>query len=308
MSGGSGSGRNTRGTASDHNMKSDVTKKSKQSGAQNKESESQPYGVPAVERAIKLLYYISEGESVANLSHAAKTLGINRTTLIRLLASLEAGRFLEKKHYGVGYQIGSGLIGVAAQTFMSRDLSQTALPYLIKLSETHDLSTHLGILDGRDVLYLLRQVPPVFRASAIRVGSRLPAHATSMGRIILAFLPEHQVRALFEGSELAPVTDLTPTRVEDLIVQIAHDRQVGLAWSESFYETGVSSFAAPIFDHSGLVVAAINISGPEAAFAVEGGKRARIGESVRRAAMNISERLGFVTASGLQNFKKGASS
>ncbi|MCU4161686.1 IclR family transcriptional regulator [Acidiphilium sp. AL] len=272
----------------------DMPKISKQARITKNETETQIYGVPAVERAIKLLRSISEGESIANLSHAAKLLGINRTTLIRLLASLEAGRFVEKKPYGVGYQIGPGLIGVAAQTFMSRDLSQTALPYLIMLSETYGLSAHLGILEGRDVLYLLRQVPNVFRASAIRVGSRLPAHATTMGRIILAYLPERDVRSLFAGADLTPVTESTATRIDDLIAQIAQDRQIGLAWSASYYEPGVDSFAAPIFDHSGLVVAAINISGPEAAFSIEGGKRARIGESLRRAAMDISERLGFV--------------
>ncbi|MGO4712838.1 IclR family transcriptional regulator [Bradyrhizobium sp. 2TAF24] len=257
-------------------------------------SEAPAYGIPAVEKAIKLLRHISEGESVANLSHTASALRINRTTLMRLIASLEAGRFIEKKPYGLGYQIGPGLIGVAAQTFLSRDLNQTALPYLITLSEEFGLSTHLGILEGRDVLYLLRQVPHVFRASAVRVGSRLPAHATSMGRIMLAYLPEAQLRALFDGAALEAATEQTVTTIDDLVAETRAARQAGLAWSHSSYEAGVDSCAAPIFDHSGLVVAAINITGPESAFSIQGGKRARISEALRRAALNISERLGYV--------------
>lgn len=272
-----------------------------------KRSETSAYGIPAVDKAIKLLHHISEGESVANLSHTAAALRINRTTLMRLLASLEAGRFVEKKPYGVGYQIGPGLIGVAAQTFLSRDLNQTALPYLITLSEEFGLSTHLGILEGRDVLYLLRQVPHVFRASAVRVGSRLPAHATSMGRIMLAYLSEAQLRALFDGVALQQATAQTVTTLDDLVAETRAARQAGLAWSHSSYEPGIDSCAAPIFDHSGLAVAAINMTGPETAFATQGGKRTRIGEALRRAALNISERLGYVPPAEPRTAQRGSS-
>ncbi len=270
-----------------------------------KRKETPAYGIPAVEKAIKLLRHISDGESAANLSQTAAALRINRTTLMRLLASLEAGRFIEKKPYGVGYQIGPGLIGVAAQTFLSRDLNQTALPYLITLSEEFGLSTHLGILEGRDVLYLLRQVPHVFRASAVRVGSRLPAHATSMGRIMLAYMSEPQLRALFDGVSLERSTGQTVTTFDDLLAETRAARQAGLAWSHSSYEDGVDSCAAPIFDHSGLVVAAVNMTGPEAAFSTQGGRRGRIGEALRRAALNISERLGYVPPAESRMVQRG---
>ncbi len=283
-----------------------MAKKSKLIGTPKRTSEAPTYGIPAVEKAVKLLRHISDGESVANLKQAATDLGMNRTTLIRLLASLEVGRFVEKKPYGVGYQIGPGLIGIAAQTFLSRDLTQTALPFLIKLSESFGLSAHLGILEGRAVLYLLRQVPRVFRASAVRVGSRLPAHATSMGRIILAYMPEHEVRALFEGVTLEASTERTVTTLDELIGEIAAARQTGIAWSHSSYEQGIDSCAAPIFDHSGLVIAAINLTGPGTSFTNQG-KRSRIGESLRNAAIDISERLGFVPPTGTDFYKKGQS-
>ena len=277
-------------------------------GASTAKAASSGYGIPAVAKAITLLHHVSEGGTLANLAGSARELGINRTTLLRLTATLEAARFLERKPLGEGFQIGPGLIGVAAQTFLSRDLAQTALPYLIDLSASFGLSTHLGILDGRDVLYLMRQVPHVFRASDVRVGSRLPAHATSMGRVMLAFRSEAEVRALFAGVALAPATARTVTTLDALLADIALARRAGVAWSRSNYEEGIDSCAAPIFDHTGHVVAAINITGQDVAFTAPRNRRDRIEQALRTAAARISQRLGHVTQVDAPASRRAASS
>lgn len=261
-----------------------------------KPAKATSYVAPPVIRAARLLRHIADGDHVLNTSHTAKALGINRTTLIRLLHTLEAERFIEQRPNGEGYQIGVGLIGLAAQSLFSQDLLQVALPVLNRLTETFRLSSHLGVLDGRDVLYLLRRTPNVHLASNIRIGSRLPAHATTMGRIILAFMPPKDVKDLYGRLELKAYTEKTRTTFADLRAQLDEDRKNGIAWSESSYEPGISSFAAPVFDHSASVIAAINVTGPNEAFPTKGGQRARIGEAVRAAALEISERLGFVAA------------
>jgi DNA-binding IclR family transcriptional regulator len=252
------------------------------------------YGVPPVARAIRLLRQIADGDRVLNASRTGKALGINRTTLIRLLHTLEEERFIERRPDGEGYQIGAGVIGLAAQSLFSQDLLQTALPILSGLAETFRLSSHLGVLDGRHVLYLLRRTPNVHLASNIRIGSRLPAHATAMGRIMLAFLPPEQVKALYGRAHLEAYSDTTPVNFAALRAQLDDDRKRAVVWSESGFEVGISAFAAPVFDHTGSVLAAINVTGPGEAFPTKGGQRARIGEAVRAAALQISERLGFV--------------
>jgi DNA-binding IclR family transcriptional regulator len=98
---------------------------------------------------------------------------------------------------------------------------------------------------------------------------------------------------LFAGVTLQPVTEKTPLTVPDLIRQIEQDREIGMAWSDSFFEPGISSVAAPVFDQTGNVFAAINVTSPTAAFCATPQKRKEIGAAVVSAAEDISRRLGW---------------
>jgi DNA-binding IclR family transcriptional regulator len=250
------------------------------------------YVAPPVQRAIRLLRHIADGETVANMSRAAEKLGINRTTLVRLLHTLESERFIEKLPAG-GYRIGLGLVGLAAKSSYSQDLVQTALPIVTRLAEHTGLSAHLGLLDGTEALYVARQSPSVPLASNLKVGHRIPAHATTLGRIILAYRTKADVEALYSGKALARFTGKTPANMDDLHKVLAQERATGVAWSSSYYAEGVSSLAAAIFDANGEAVAAINVAGPSALFDEGQGRRERIATAVRAAAREISQRLGL---------------
>jgi len=256
------------------------------------------YASPPVQRVARLLRHIAEGDAVTNMSRTARELGINRTTLLRLLHALESERFIEPRSEGDGWRIGVGLITLTAQAFFSQDLIQTAVPVLSRLAATLTLSAHLAVLDGHEIVYLVRRVPNHAFASNIRIGSRLPAHAANMGRIILANLPRERVDRLYAGVDLRPVTPQTPVTPLQLRAQLDADRALGLAWSDGNYEAGISSVAAAIFDVSNMPVAACNVTGQTAQF--EGAeRRAQIGAAVRDAAREISLRLGWHDA--LQN-------
>ena len=251
-----------------------------------------PYASPPVQRAARLLRHIAEGDAVTNISRTARELGINRTTLLRLLHTLHTERFIEPRPEGTGWRIGVGLIGLAAQAFFSEDLVQTSVPVLTELAEKLGLSAHLGVLDGTEIVYLVRRVPNHAFASNIRVGSRLPAHAANMGRIILANLPPARVDRLYSGSVLKRVTAHTAVTLAKLHVQLEMDRAHGLAWSDGNYEAGISSVAAAVFDVTGAPVAALNVSGQSDDFAGPA-RRAEIEAAVRTATAQISRRLGW---------------
>jgi DNA-binding IclR family transcriptional regulator len=250
------------------------------------------YVSPAVQRAARLLRRIAEGDSVTNMSRTARQLGINRTTLMRLIETLEAERFIEARSEGRGWQIGVGLIGLTAQAFFSEDLVQIAVPVLARLAESLTLSAHLGVLDGRDIVYLVRRVPNHAFASNIRIGTRLPAHAANMGRIILAYLPPERIDRLYSGIVLNAVTPLTAVTLVQLHAQIAADRAAGLAWSDGNYEAGISSVAAAIFDVTNSPVAAVNVSG-QTNDLTRAVRRNQSSANVRAAAHEISQRLGW---------------
>lgn len=250
------------------------------------------YISPPVQRAVLLLRRIGEGNSVANVSRTARELGINRTTLLRLLHTLQSERFIEPRPDGQGWRIGVGLIGLSAQAFFSQDVVQTSIPILTRLAETLDLSAHLGVLDGLEIVYLVRRVPNNAFASNIRIGSRLPAHAANMGRIILAYLAPASVNTLYAEAVLSAVTPHTAVTLAQLHAQLEDDRAAGLAWSDGNYEADISSVAAAIFDATDTPIAALNVSGQSVKF--EGAARRRqIAAGVRAAAYEISQRLGW---------------
>ena len=117
-----------------------------------------------------------------------------------------------------------------------------------------------------------------------------------MGRIILAHLPRAEIEALYREVPLPAVTGRTATSLDQLLRQIEADRLAGVASSQSNFENGIDSFAAPVFDYSGKVVAAINVSGPESAFREPATRRDTIAAAVRRAGIEISKRMGYIGA------------
>ena len=250
------------------------------------------YLVPPVQRAFHLLRYIADGNRCQNIAVAAKETGLNRTTLIRLLNTLALERMIEKRADGSGYFLSFGLMGLAAEAMFSRDVVQNARPVLDALAQRLQLSAHLGVLDGREIVYLGRATPNAHLVSNVRVGTRMPSHATTIGRIILAHLPEAEVRGIFAGADLPAATDKTPTSLAALLGQVAGDRSIGLAWSQSNYEPGLGSCAAAVLDHMGRPVAGINVTGQEAHFAPGTPRRAAVAEALMEAADDISRSLG----------------
>ncbi|AXK80361.1 IclR family transcriptional regulator [Pseudolabrys taiwanensis] len=260
--------------------------------AETEERDDGLYISPPVQRAARLLRHIAEGDRVTNMSRTARELGINRTTLLRLLHTLEAERFIEPRPEGQGWRIGVGLIGITAQAFFSEDLVQISVPVLTRLAENLSLSAHLGVLDGLEIVYIVRRVPNHAFASNIRIGSRLPAHAANMGRIMLAHMPPDRVDRMYAGAVLKAVTPHTSVTLAQLHAQLDADRIAGLAWSDGNYEAGISSVAAAIFDATGTPIAALNVSGHAADFAGTA-RHTQIGAQVQTAAAEISQRLGW---------------
>src|SRR5712691_13548151 len=114
-----------------------------------------PYIAPPVQRAVRLIRHVAEGNPVLNMSETAKVLKINRTTLLRLLHTLEIEGFVERRPGGAGYQVGLSFLELGARALFSQDLVQVAVPVLTRLAETLRLSAHLGVLDRTEVLYLV---------------------------------------------------------------------------------------------------------------------------------------------------------
>lgn len=251
------------------------------------------YAVQPLVRAIAVLRYIGAGNRCRNLSFAAKATGVNRTTMIRILATLERERLIEVMPEGGGYRLGTSLLSLAAEALSARSIVETARPALRRLVEELTLSAHLGIREGTDVVYLAREAPVSHLASTVHEGTRLPAHATTIGRILLAELGPEELAQLYAGRVLQAFSERTATTMADLSAQLARDRLQNLSWSVGNFEPEIGSAAAAVFDSSGKAIAGINVTGPVAAFATGTLQAARIAAAVGAAAAAVSLAMGY---------------
>lgn len=142
----------------------------------------------------------------------------------------------------------------------SLSLPELMQPHLEALSREVGESVSAAVLSGPEIVYVARVPTRHIMAVAITIGTRFPAAVTSMGRVLLAGLPEAEVEALLEAEPVEDYTERTVTDRSELMGRLARAREEGWVMVEGELESGLRSIAAPVTDKDGKVVAAINIS------------------------------------------------
>jgi IclR family transcriptional regulator, pca regulon regulatory protein len=250
------------------------------------------YSVRSLELGLNVLeVFGDESAETLNLSEIARRIGVSRSSAFRLVHTLQRLGYLDREPEGKEYRLGSRVMALGYAFLASKDVAELARPVLARLRAETRCSTHLGILEGHEVIYIARYAAHQPVSATIAVGARLPAHATTMGRIILAYKPAAYVREHFGARRLATFTERTPSTVEDLAKVLAADRRRGYVLSHSNFEVGIASIAAPVFDASGDAIAAINVSAPENAIERTAFDRS-VRDAVCAAARKISALLG----------------
>jgi PcaR/PcaU/PobR family beta-ketoadipate pathway transcriptional regulator len=256
------------------------------------------YMVPALARGLALLECFGNGREELSLVEIARGIGLSRSAAYRLVYTLAELGFLVRHSERKSYRLGPRVLNLGFAYLASQELAELARPHLEALRDQTDCSAHLAVLDGTKIVYIARYADKKALTSRISIGTRLPAHATSMGRAILAQLPVEDVRRRFQGTTLGRYSAATPTTVKALLALLEGDRTRGYVVSRSGFETGIASAAAPVFDADGAVVAAINISTPESTIAGNA-LETMLKDRVVATAKTISEWLGHRRAGSL---------
>jgi PcaR/PcaU/PobR family beta-ketoadipate pathway transcriptional regulator len=250
------------------------------------------YIVPALSRGLALLEAFSAERPSLTLSELSKAVGLSRSSTYRLVYTLEDMGFLLRDKGNKTYRLGTRILGLGFAYLASQELIELARPHLEALRDRTNCSAHLGVVEGTELIYVVRVPDRKALTSHIRVGSRLAAHATSMGRAILSHLPESELRHRFSGAQLEAYTAHTATDLDSLLELLAADRARGYIISRSAYEEGIASVAAPVRDANGVVIAAINISTPEST--LKGDElETTLKDAVLETAETISHWLGY---------------
>ena len=249
------------------------------------------YLVPALARGLALLECFGPDREELSLVELARGIGMTRSAAYRLVYTLAELDFLARDPERKTYRLGPRVLSLGFAYLASQELAEIARPHLEALRDRTDCSAHLAVLDGTEIVYIARYADKKALTSRISIGTRFPAHATSMGRAILAQLPADEVRRRFANRTLARFTAATPTTLKALLATLEDDRARGYVLSRSNFEAGIASVAAPVLDSDGNAVAAINISTPESTVSA-GALETTIKDQVVHAAKTISEWLG----------------
>ena len=218
------------------------------------------YLVPALVRGLSILGKLSAANGNPTLSEVAASLGVTRSSAYRLLYTLGHLGFVEYDARTKTYALGPQVLALGYGYLASRDITDVAMPHLERLRDRTGWSAHLGELHNREVVYLARVATRRMVSSTVHIGTRLPAHATTMGRILLSGLSDDEIRARYQEDMARPV-DLSPfSDIAGLLEQVGVDRANGVVVQNSGYEPGVASVAAPIRDVTDRIVGAINVS------------------------------------------------
>ncbi len=220
------------------------------------------YQVPALQRGLQLLAQFTRDERQLTGADLARRLALPRASVFRLLQTLEQLGFVERVGDSAQYKLGMAVLRLGFEYLASMELTELGRPIIDDLAVATGLSAHLVVRDGREVVFVAKAVGRSFMFNSIQIGARLPAHATVLGRILLADLTPDSLRALYQGVALDSFTAQTPTTLAALTQAIADDAQRGYGISEGGFESAISTIAAPVFDDHQRVSAAVSVTVP----------------------------------------------
>jgi len=211
-------------------------------------------------RALRLLTELAEGPR--SLDDLAALLDVHKTTVLRLLRTLEEDR-LVYRDAGYRYHLGAGLFALSSRALEQRPVRAAAAVHLAALNRETGHTVHLAAYEGGEVVYIDKYDSrhPVRMYS--RIGLRARLHCTAVAKILLAGLPVQERRAVAEAIEYEAMTPNTLTGAEALLTELARVAEQGYAVDHGEHETFINCVGAPIRDASGRIVAAASISVPD---------------------------------------------
>lgn len=245
--------------------------------------------VQSVDRALTILEQLARAGTDLGITDLAAQLGVHKSTASRLVATLEAHDLVEQQQERGKYRLGLGLMRLSAAAGLSFDLVRIARPTATRLSATTGETINVAILSDLAALYVDQVSGSSTVLSHNWVGQRIPLHATSNGKVLLASAPDAVWRQVVDAglSSYTPHTITDPARLR---AELRHVHTQGFAVAIDELETGLTAIAAPIRGADGHVVASISVSGP--GFRLSAATD-RLVARVRDAAAEVSAKLGY---------------
>jgi IclR family transcriptional regulator, pca regulon regulatory protein len=215
--------------------------------------------VQSFARGLEVIRSFSAGAPRQTLTEVAGRAGLTRAGARRILLTLQTLGYVSSD--GKLFSLTPRILDLGFAYLSSMPIWNLAEPVMENLADQVKESCSAAALDGTDIVYVLRVSTHKIMSISLGVGSRLPAYCTSMGRVLLADLPEEDMRGILKASKPQALTKNTVTDIDTLASRIAQARRQGWCLVNQELEEGLISMAAPITNRAGRTVAALNISG-----------------------------------------------
>jgi len=248
--------------------------------------------VRAVDHALLLLSCYTEKEEMG-VTELSKKLGLHKNNVFRILATLEFRGYIEQNKETEGYRLGPKIFELGLIFKYQMGLIKHAKPIMKEIVKRHNETVYLGVLRDIYAVYI-DNVETTHTVKVIsRIGSQIPAYASAIGKVQLAYLPSEELERLLKDRKLKAYTERTIIEKQALLEELKKVAEQGYALDNEEFENDVKCVAAPIRDYTKWVVAGLSISGP--AFRFTDDILPDLIESVKWGALQISKTLGYVS-------------
>lgn len=246
--------------------------------------------VRSVDRALDIIEQLSSSNTPLGPTKIAEQTNMDKSTVYRLLSTLLQRGYVDRREEGT-YSIGPKLITLVSHYIGSLELQTEARPFLSELSTDLGLTTHLGVLDGYEVIYIEKLDTVQTKQLYSQIGDRAPAYCSSLGKCLLSCLSGDELAEAMVGCRFKPFTNKTITNLRMLRENLRLVRSRGWAVDDEESQAGHMCVAAPIYDYRGEIIAAVSASGTieqihKSYFPI-------VVEAVKKTAKAISARMGY---------------
>lgn len=251
------------------------------------------YTVKSLVKALRILKYLAAGDqSGYTLTQLSRGVRLHVSTVHRLLANLAREEFVEQEGATGAYRLSFGVLRMGLKVLRRLDFRRVAEPLLRELNQETQETVQLAILRGHRVVPIEKIGSPQPVGLDAPLGGLLPLHSTGVGKAILAYQGDAFLRRLRASSGLERYTPNTITALPPLRKELARVRNEGYAVDNEETVEGLRCVAAPVFDHTGKVIASFSVAGP--ATRLTPSRLAAIARRVRETSRQISYRLGYL--------------
>jgi IclR family KDG regulon transcriptional repressor len=248
--------------------------------------------VKTVKRSIDILNLLAEDGGQVGVIELSKRLNTSQSTVYRILSTLAAEGYVEQDPRTEKYRLGLQGIILAGAALNQLEIRKQAISILERLVSATNCNANLGILYKQHVMYVARIDGPKSARMYTPIGRRAPAHATALGKAILAFLPAEEVAPILNDGTLGACTPQTITDPTVLAHELSRTRERGYAVDREEFVAGICCVGVPVRGMSGGVEAALSVSG--SAFQVREEDTEQLARLLQDAAYELSGRMGYL--------------